>query len=302
MLLVVTEVHGSSPGKKGFKMAVDAGGQKHGTIGGGPMEFSLEKEAMQSLLTDTPKAFTKRLVHSADAGKEASGLICAGEQHHALVKLTPEDSPTIAKVASTLAEGQSGWLSIHAGGLHFSASSPGNTGSPRSEPESGDWTYVEMLVPQPVLYIFGGGHVSIPVTQVAKVLGFRVEVYDNREELPTLENNHHADHREIISYPEAAARIKSPVNAFVCIMTVSHASDQLILEQMLPLPLQYLGMIGSRKKVQTIFNNLREKGADEEALARIDAPMGIAIHSETPAEIAVSILAEVIRRKNQGRQ
>ncbi len=299
MLIVVTEVRGSSPGKKGFKMAVGSQGEKHGTIGGGPMEYSLEKVALDSLQANTPKAFTKRLIHSADAGEEASGLICAGEQHHVFVKLSPDDASTIIKISSTLYEGQSGYLSIHSTGLQFALSSEYNIRGHQSEQAAVEWIYGEMLTPQPVLYIFGGGHVSVPVTKVARVLGFRVEVYDNRAELPTLENNTHADQKHIISYQDAATQIKVPTNAFVCIMTVSHASDQLILEQMLPLPLRYLGMIGSRKKVNTIFENLRVKGFEDAALERIDAPMGMAINSETPAEIAVSIMAEVIRRKNQ---
>ncbi len=299
MLIVVTEVRGSSPGKKGFKMVVGSQGEKQGTIGGGAMEFSLEKVAWDSLKANTPKAFTKRLIHSADAGEEASGLICAGEQHHVFVKLSPADKSAIAEITTTLANGQSGYLIINAMGLQFSLASKGKKRGDKGKQAAGEWIYEEILTPQPVLYIFGGGHVSIPVTKVARVLGFRVEVYDNREGLPTLENNTHADHKQIISYQDAAAQLKAPGNAFVCIMTVSHATDQLILEQMLPLPLKYLGMIGSRKKVNTLFENLRVKGFEEATLARVDAPMGIAINSETPAEIAISIMAEVIRRKNQ---
>ncbi len=299
MLIVVTGVRGSSPGKKGFKMAVGSHGEKYGTIGGGPMEFSLEKLALKSLLTDAPKAFTKRLIHSADAGEQASGLICAGEQHHAFIKLGQADAPVIAEIVSTLSGGQSGYLTIHATGLQFAPALKGKQEADRENAPASEWIYEEVLHPQPVLFVFGGGHVSIPVTKVAKVLGFRVEVYDDRQGLPTLENNNDADHKQIISYRDAAAQVKVPDNAFVCIMTVSHASDQLILEQLLPLSLKYLGMIGSRKKVDAIFGNLRIKGFEETALAKVDAPMGVAIESETPAEIAVSIMAEVIRRKNK---
>ncbi len=299
MLIVVTGVRGSSPGKKGFKMAVGNNGERYGTIGGGTMEFSLEKQAIKNLLTSTPKVFTKHLVHSNDAGEQASGLICAGEQHHAFIKLSQDDAPIIAEITSTLADGQSGCLTIRSTGLQFTPVLKGKQKDDRDKQHTGEWIYEEMLHPQPVLYIFGGGHVSIPVTKVAKVLGFRVEVYDNREKLPTMEHNDDADHKQIISYRDASAQVKAPGNTFVCIMTVSHASDQLILEQMLPLPLKYLGMIGSRKKVDAIFENLRVKGFDDEVLARVDAPMGIAINSETSAEIAISIMAEIIRRKNK---
>ncbi len=297
ILLVVTEVKGSSPGKRGFKMAVDSTGEKTGSIGGGPMEFTMEKLSVEQLQDPSPGAFTKRMVHSADAGEEASGLICAGEQRHVLVTISPDESSTVRSIRQSLESGKGGHLYVTAGGLHFSgndSSEPSAAGRPE-----GDVIYEEVLTPSPVLYIFGGGHVSIPVSQLGRMLGFRVEVYDNREGLSTLEENTWANAKGVIQYENAATLIRSPESSFVCIMTVAHASDERVLEQMLPLPLRYLGMIGSRNKVRTLFSNLREKGADLSALERVDAPMGVPINSETPAEIAVSIFAEIIRRKNK---
>ncbi len=298
VLIVVSEVRGSSPGKKGFKMAISTQGKKAGSIGGGPMEYSLEKFAMESLQTTQPKAFTKRQVHSPDAGREASGLICAGEQHHVFVKLFPEDIITIRDITASSEKGMPGRLVLSPQGIQF-LEPPDNTHAVLSKHPEGVWRYEEVLLPEPVLYIFGGGHVSVPVTSIARVLGFRAEVYDDRKGLITMEENTAANHREVIGYEQAANVIKSPASSYVCIMTVAHTSDQLILEQLLPLPLRYLGMIGSKKKVKTIFSNLLAKGADPAALERVDAPMGMAINSETPAEIAVSITAEIIRRKNQ---
>jgi len=298
VLIVVSDVRGSSPGKKGFKMAIGSQGDKAGSIGGGPMEYSLEKFALESMQTSKPKAFTNRQVHSPDAGKEASGLICAGEQHHVFVKLFPEDIATIRDITASLEKGIPGRLVLSPEGLQFL--DPGdNTHAGLSELPENTWRYEEVLLPEPVLYIFGGGHVSVPVTRIARILGFRVEVYDDRKGLITMEKNTAANHKEVIGYEQAASVIKSPASSYVCIMTVAHASDQLILEQLLPLPLRYLGMIGSKNKVETIFSNLLARGVDPAALERVDAPMGMAINSETPAEIAVSITAEIIRRKNQ---
>lgn len=298
MLIVVAGVRGSSPGKVGFKMAIDKQGTKTGSIGGGPMEYSLEKFAVESLEASSPVAFTKKMIHSQDAGEHASGLICAGEQQHVFAKMLPEDIDTVKMIKNALGNGVSGHLTITARGLQFAVTQEQDSSLPAIGQQE-ELLYEEVLSPEPVLYIFGGGHVSIPVSQMGRILGFRVEVYDDRKGLETLESNKWAQVRDVIDYGDAASRIKSPESSYVCIMTVSHSSDQQVLEQMLPLPLKYLGMIGSKNKVRTIFSNLREEGASNASLERVDSPMGIKINSETPAEIAVSILAEVIRRKNK---
>ncbi|TVR38808.1 MAG: XdhC/CoxI family protein [Bacteroidia bacterium] len=300
MLIVVIEVRGSSPGKKGFKMAVSSDGESYGSIGGGPMEYQLKQLSLKELDSAVARAFLKNQVHSANAGEEASGLICAGSQNHAFIMFDEENLDLLHAIQNSIATGSGGVLSLSAGGASFTA---GNAGLPlkdtSAEPES--WCYEERLVPDETVYIFGGGHISNPMSEVCRMLGFRVIVLDDRENLPTMEENAFAHQKKRIDYTEANKEILFPQAAYVVIMTVSHASDQLILGQMVHMPLKYLGMIGSRNKVKTIFENLRIQGVSEERLQEVHSPMGIPIKSETPAEIAISIAAEIIQVKNAGR-
>ncbi len=302
MLIIVKDVKGSSPGKKGFKMAVSTDGQLVGSIGGGVMEYNMVELAKEQLGIRTTEVFLKRQVHAADAGEDASGLICAGEQMHAFVPLDVDDMPVIQSLIEQKNQGLSCILHIDPSGLHVEAEDTFQAlqADSKQAAELAAWTYTEVIRPADTVYIFGGGHISIPLSQVCHMTGFRVEVLDNRKDLNTMTNNTWADIKRIIDYSEAAKHIAHPPTSFICIMTVSHASDQQILEQMVSLPVKYLGMIGSKNKVRKIFENLQSKGVRDEALQRIDAPMGLEINSVSPEEIAVSIAGQLIleRRRN----
>ncbi len=301
MLIVVIDVKGSSPGKKGFKMVVASDGTCAGSIGGGHMEYAMVDLAREKLQEPGSKPFIKKQVHAAKAGKDASGLICAGEQLHAFIPLAMPELDKIRSLIQAQKKEMEGILELSSEGLYFQT----NNGQPfagMNEPAADDWHYAEKLSPPDTLYIFGGGHISIPMSQIFCMLGYRVVVLDDREHLVTMQKNTFAHDKKTIDYREAAAHIRHPETARVCIMTVSHATDQDILEQMLALPLKYLGMIGSKKKVQKIFSNLLAKGGSQEKLQRVNAPMGVSIKSETPEEIAISIAAEIIRQKHVEKQ
>ncbi len=298
MLVVVIEVHGSSPGKKGFKMAVAADGQTVGSIGGGVMEFNMSNLARSELLADNPVPFLKRQVHSTNAGEDASGLICAGEQQHAFIPLFPDDLENVRSLIRHLEDGREGIIEMSPKGLIFHETTDKQAVIDMRPASAIEWRHLEKLTPPATLYVFGGGHISIPMSRIFTMLGFRVAVLDDREGLVTMRDNAFAHLKKQIDYREAASHISCCRAAYVCIMTVSHASDQLILEQMLPLPLKYLGMIGSRNKVQKIFSNLSARGADPGQLQRVNSPMGLPINSETPEEIAISIAAQIIQQKN----
>jgi xanthine dehydrogenase accessory factor len=302
MLIIVTEVKGSSPGKKGFKMAVSTDGQLFGSIGGGVMEYNMVELARQRLESHTTDAFLKRQVHASDAGEDASGLICAGEQTHAFAPIDATDLPRIDSLIHLTAEGESPLLVIDASGLQIYSDDAKPAASSVETEHAGSWFYSEEIKPADTLYIFGGGHISIPLSQVCRMIGLRVIVLDDREDLNTMDGNKWAHEKKVIDYKDAAQHISHPAASYVCIMTVSHASDQQILEQMISLPLKYLGMIGSKNKVRKIFGNILDKGILEDTLQYIDAPMGLSINSESPEEIAVSIAARIIMEKNRSSQ
>ncbi len=296
MLITVIAVRGSSPGKKGFKMAVSSGGQIFGSIGGGVMEYKMVELAREKITDTNQKSFLKWQIHDPNAGADASGLICAGSQLHALTPLSSSDLQNLQKLTSVIDKGTSLFLRLSARGLELVHDS----GSENADiPEGPDWQYMEQLQMPQTLYIFGGGHISLPLSQIARLIGLRVVVLDDRRGLNTMKQNSFAHKKVTIDYSEASKHIIHPAESFVCIMTVGHGSDQLILEQMLHLPLQYLGMIGSKNKIQKIFSNLKSKGFTNEGLSKVDAPMGVPINDELPEEIAVSIAAGIIKTKNK---
>jgi xanthine dehydrogenase accessory factor len=155
--------------------------------------------------------------------------------------------------------------------------------------------YIEPLVANPTLTIFGGGHVAKPLADMADLLGWGIVVYDDRAEWANKERFPYAREVKAGDYSELAASWQSPAPAFVAIVTHSHAMDEIVLRHVLGKSWDYLGMIASKKKRTEIFQHLEADGADPELLKKVSSPIGLDINSETPAEIAVSILAEMIK-------
>ncbi|MGD0293381.1 MAG: XdhC/CoxI family protein [Terracidiphilus sp.] len=159
--------------------------------------------------------------------------------------------------------------------------------------------FIEPVIPAPVLYIFGGGHVGLNVYKVATLAGFEVIVCDDREQYANRER--FPDAREIhAGEMDAVLSELSPSAAsYIVIVTRGHRHDMRVLRWALDTPAHYIGMIGSGRKVLTIFQQLEAEGVARESLQRIYAPIGLEISAATPEEIAISIVAELIaiRRK-----
>ncbi len=301
MLVITGSTTGSSPGRKGFKMAVTAGGRTAGSIGGGIMEHNMAGLAVDLLKKGQTKCVLKKQVHSERAGTDASGLICAGEQTNILVPIPPDKASQLESIAERVEGGEKLVVRISPDGIEFKASLPEGQVQGLSE-SAGSWSYYEVILPRPELYIFGGGHISIPLSQLARMLDFKVIILDDRRELHTFTGNTYAHIKKIIDYQVAEHEITHPGNSFVVIMTNSHEKDQLILERLINLPLSYLGMIGSSRKVEKIFSNLKKSGISETVLHKVKSPIGINIGAQTPAEIAVSIAAQLIGEKREKKE
>ncbi len=157
--------------------------------------------------------------------------------------------------------------------------------------------FIEPIKPEPSLYIFGGGHIGVPFARMAKLLDFRVVVIDNRPEFACRERFPEADQVLVEDYNTAVSKLKIEKSSFIVIITHGHKGDEAVLTQAVNTEARYIGMIGSRAKVKTLFAHLRDKGIPQERLNKVHAPIGLEIHAETPAEIAVSILAEMIQVK-----
>lgn len=159
--------------------------------------------------------------------------------------------------------------------------------------------FVEVLEKNPHLVILGAGHVSCPVAHMAKMLGFHVTVMDDREEFLTKERFPEADARILGGFHELGDKIPVYENAYYVVVTRGHQGDALCARQILRRPYTYFGMIGSRTKVKLTREMLLSEGFEEKQLDSIHAPIGLPIGGETPEEIAVSIMAEIVQIKNR---
>lgn len=154
--------------------------------------------------------------------------------------------------------------------------------------------FLEPLLPAPQLIIFGAGHIGSALSQIGKLLDFGVTVVDNRPEFANAERLPWADTIIAEEYQKALEGLSYSDTTYMIIVTHKHAHDFEILEQLLHRQFRYLGMIGSRTKVAKAFQQLRDKGVSEEVIKNIYSPIGISIGANTPAEIAISIAAELV--------
>jgi xanthine dehydrogenase accessory factor len=153
--------------------------------------------------------------------------------------------------------------------------------------------FVEPILPQPMLYLFGGGHVSTAVSRVAHLAGFAIGVVDDREAFANADRFPAAS-QIYCSYEEAFEKIHPNASTFLVIVTRGHKDDMRVLEWAVETPARYIGMIGSKRKVLSVYKALEKQGKPLEKFERVHAPVGLEIGALTPEEISVSIVAELI--------
>jgi xanthine dehydrogenase accessory factor len=159
--------------------------------------------------------------------------------------------------------------------------------------------FVEPLLTSPTLVIVGAGHIGAALAQLAQFIGFRVVVLDDRSEFVTPENFPYADERIAGDIVAKIRDVEITPQTYIVLVTRMHTLDAALLGAIIEKPAAYIGMLGSKKRVMTVMDMLKQQGANVDALARVHAPIGLDIHAETPQEIAVSILAEIIQVKRQ---
>jgi len=167
-----------------------------------------------------------------------------------------------------------------------------------SEEENSPWKKMEVLLEpifsEPTVCIFGAGHVSQQLAPLAKRVSFKVVVIDDRETFANRQRFPEADEVIVSEFEKSFDHLNIDESSYIVIVTRGHLYDGFVLEQAVKTNARYIGMIGSKKKIQTLYQNLMKKGIPEETLNRVYAPIGLDINSETPEEIAVSIVAELI--------
>ncbi len=163
--------------------------------------------------------------------------------------------------------------------------------------------FVEPILPQPVAYIFGGGHISMALAKSAGAAGFDIVVIDDREQFANKERFPMAQEL-FTSYEAAFERIQPNASSYLVIVTRGHRDDMRVLAWAARTPARYVGMIGSKRKVLSVYQALEKEGYAPEEFSRIYAPMGLEIGALSPEEIAISITAELVavRRSTQSAQ
>lgn len=290
MLLFVVESIGSSPGRAGFAMAVAEDENFEGTIGGGIMEFKLVEKAKTLLKEGAKDILLQEQFHDKEHTKNQSGMICSGSQKIVFVPLFKTDLVTIqscskqSKKSFTITPGTIVANDFEANNFNYQ--------------DKNNWQYSQNIVQQNTIHIIGAGHCGLALSELMRFLDFYVHIYDDREYLNTLGQNTHAHQKHIVDYDNILAGFSAGNNDYVVIMTIGYRTDKLILKQLIHQQYFYLGLLGSKKKIETLFSEMLAEGIDEIKLQSVHSPIGIDIASKTTREIAVSIAAEIIKAKN----
>lgn len=256
VLATVTESRGSVPRKTGARMIVGREGRIFGTIGGGLLEYQAEQTA-KTVIQKKESCFGDCDLSGTQAAEE--GMICGGTlrvHYQYLGKGMPDLEKTMEKL--------------------------------RQE--------YECALKSGKVYIFGGGHVSQALVPVLASVGFRCVVLEDREEFLQKELFPGAWEVRRVCNDRISETVKIREEDYVCILTRGHKDDMIIQAQVLQTKASYIGVIGSRRKAAAVAAALKEKyHISSEELKRVHTPIGLPIGAETPAEIAVSIAAELIR-------
>lgn len=322
----VVETRGSTPQKAGALMVVDTCGGQAGTLGGGCVENEVKLKAMQQLGGSGAAVHTFVLDHDY---AWADGLICGGkmvivtqpvsgrealayyqaldeviaeaEGYTECVVVDPRPAPGAVLGARFLFDAR---RSLRASWP--AASVPAQLEKwllpPDERPKPAIHEGFAFLPgwPRVRLVIVGAGHVGQAVASLAAQVDFDVWVVDDRHQYANPERFPAAKRLVVGPFDEVLPSLEITPQTYALIVTRGHGHDQEALFQLARTPAAYVGLIGSKRKIRLIFDNLREAGIPEPALERVTAPVGLDIGSQSVMEIAVSIVAELIARRNLG--
>ena len=282
ILMVVIDNEGSSPGRKGFKMFVSKS-QMFGTIGGGIMEHKLVEYAQRLLEKPVFDPFVKKQIHDKSAIKDQSGMICSGQQTIAFYDCGKPFLSVIDKI-----------LNQNNDYIFYT-----NKNIETNEVENAEYFFKESTQLAQKVYIIGGGHVGLALSEVLSKLDFEIHILDHRDNLNTMNANRFAHFRETIDFEQIEKYIPNGDSIYVVIMSFGYRTDDIILRRLINKNFKYIGMLGSKEKIATLFANMMADNFDKDRIAKVYAPIGVDIKSETAYEIAISVAAQIISVKNR---
>lgn len=311
VLVTVIASSGATPRGAGARMLVGHSGRIWGTIGGGAVEYRSQQIALTVLETKSSRG------HDFTLNKEDVqdlGMICGGACQ-VFFHYIPAADPKVLKLCDlalqAFSRGEDIWLIsdiARDGMLGLYAPSCGFadveapdflTGKlsrhPQRYQEQGRDIFAEQISSSGRVYIFGGGHVAQELVPVLSHVGFRCVVLDDREAFTKRELFPTAEEILLVDFSKIADYCTIGKEDYVCVMTRGHACDTIIQAQVLPCRPSYCGVIGSIHKAAGVRRILKEEyGLTDDVLDLVTTPIGLNIRSETPAEIAISIAAQMI--------
>ena len=282
-LCTVVAARGSTPQSKGARMLLLPDGQTLGTLGGGCVEAEVRQRALALMHEHHSKLLTFKLDH--DYGWD-DGLICGGTMD--IFVQTLEGQQAAEPFNHAVQQLGSGCPAT----IHFEYE---NEDATRAE-------YREQLDPPARLVIAGAGHVGQALAKLASELAFEVTIIDDRPDLASADRFPTAAHRTVGDIESELRRCNIDPQTYVVIVTRGHRHDGKALAAVVSSNAKYIGLIGSKRKVKTIFQDLLQQGIALDALLKVHAPVGLELGAVTVPEIAVSIAAELIaaRRGRDG--
>lgn len=323
---VATE--GSVPTGRYARMMVGIDGGGVGTIGGGAMEAEVTRKAIEVARQGKP-----RLVHCRLTAEDAmaDGLLCGGQATFwveplyaeslaalsAMVELIGANRPCVEAVR--LVEGEAvrrlvinadGQATGSLGAVDLDEALSAQRESILSEDsamvqqmQTEDMEveiFVQAVQARPTVFIFGGGHVGLALARLAPTAGMDVVVVDDREEFCHRDRFPMASGLHVRPFTAALDGLDMGPMSYVVVMTRGHKWDREVVAQALRTPAGYIGMIGSGRKISVIWKSLRDEGFSDQDLNRVYAPVGLDIGGDTPGEIAISIMAQLIQVRRKG--
>ncbi len=301
VLMTVVRAEGSTPGRPGFKMVVPAQGATVGTIGGGIMELRL-LDVARTMLTEQVRAprLIKQTHHKKAPLAEQSGMICAGSQWQILWPVWPDQVALLDNIIDHYRRQSPAILRLASGETPCLQAAKGQT-PPFAFTQNGDaFSWHERIGVVDTVYVIGSGHVGLALCRALQTLGdMRVVVVDHRAEVATLKDNHYADEKHVLPMAQLGVLVPPGDHVYAVIVTTGFDSDAEALFQLVDKPTAYLGLMGSKAKIAEIKKQVTARGVDPALFERVAMPIGLEIGAETPAEIAISIGAQIIARRKQ---
>lgn len=312
-IATIVSKDGSGPRNTGAKMFVGEDEKVYETIGGGGLEYKIQKQAIETVGDDEPQLIEIRLDSEEVTSDED---ICGGVVEVFLEPVLEKHREVYRRIDHLEKNGEKGILitsfnekfqktlleedmTVTGDDINMDYDSFFQSNINNLEPQVEDGKLIQTIHPSPVLYIFGAGHVSQFIAPLADTVGFQVVVIDDREEFASKERFPNAHKVIVEDFRGVFDQLNFTGEEYVVIVTRGHQYDKDVLEESLKRETKYRGMIGSKTKVKMILDYMKECGYDEEKVDGVHSPIGLSISAETPQEIAVSIVAELIQVRRE---